>query len=227
MPESPKYLFGNDQELFVDDLVPLSPGMRLSRSEEEFEALVNSIRELGVKEAIKTRPHPDEELRALGKLEVLEGNRRVKACLHLGLPTIRGDVEDLDDEGAYILAFNLNLNRENLTGLTIANWLNFIQLKFAYSQTKLAQMCGRSQSWVSRQLKMMDFVPRAKPDQTGFTYEAEPEVLSISEKQARVLRTVPEGVREAAMLEATITGELPSAAELERRSRAEFTPEQV
>ena len=227
MAESPKYRFGNDQQLLVDDLVPLSPGMRLTRSEDEFEALVNSIREIGVKEAIKTRPHPDDELRSLGKLEVLEGNRRVKACLHLGLPTVRGDVEDLDDEQAYGMAFNLNLNRESLTALAIANWLNFMNLKFAYSQARLAQMCGRSQSWVSRHLKMMQFLPREEGEQTSFTYKAEPEILPTSERQARAFLAAPEEIREAAMLEASETGELPSSAELERRSRAEFTPEQV
>ena len=227
MAESPKYRFGNDQQLLVEDLVPMSPGMRLTRSEDEFEALVNSIREIGVKEAIKTRPHPDDELRSLGKLEVLEGNRRVKACLHLGLPTIRGDVEDLDDEQAYGLAFNLNLNRESLTALAIANWLNFMNLKFAYSQAKLAQMCGRSQSWVSRHLKMMQFLPREETEQTSFSYEARPEILPTSERQARAFRAAPEEIREAAMMEASESGELPSAAELERRSRAEFTPEQV
>lgn len=227
MPEPPKYRIGNDQQLLVDDLVPMSPGMRLTRSEEEFESLVNSIREYGVRDPIKTRPHPDEELRSLGKLEVLEGNRRVKACLHLGLSTIRGDVEDLDDEEAYGMAFSLNLNRENLTALAIANWLNYLQLKFAYSQAKLAQICGHSQSWVSRHLKMLQFMPKARPEQTGFTLEAEPKILPKSERQARAFRTAPEEIREAAMLEASKTGELPSSAELERRSRAEFTPEQV
>lgn len=227
MSESPKYRFGNDQQLLVEDLVPMSPGMRLTRSEDEFEALVNSIREYGVKDPIKTRPHPDDELRSLGKLEVLEGNRRVKACLYLGLPAVRGDVEDLDDEQGYGMAFNLNLNRENLTALAIANWLNFMNLKFMYSQAKLAQMCGRSQSWVSRHLKMMEFIPREEPEQTSFSYKAEPEILPTSERQARAFRTASEEIREAAMMEASITGELPSSSELERRGRAEFTPEQV
>lgn len=227
MPEpSPKYLFGSDQRVTITDVVPMDPLVRLSRDNAEYRALFNDIKMRGQRVPIKTRPHPIQSLRIQGKLEALDGIGRLQVGIELGWHEIRADIEDLTDEEAYELAFTLNINRENLTAISIANWLNFLKLKFQYSGEKLAEISGRSSSWVSRHLSILKTeTPSEMTEQETLDFSAQP--IPTTERQARAFRTSPPDIKIRAMMEATTTGRLPSARELERRAKAEFTPEQV
>jgi len=220
---SPKYLFGSDQKVTITDVIPMEPLVRLSRDNVEYQALFNDIKARGQKVPIKTRPHPIQNLREQGKLEALDGIGRLQVGIELGWYEIRADIEDLTDEEAYELAFVLNINRENLSAVSIANWLNFLKLKFQYSGEKLAEVSGRSPSWVSRHLSILKTEILEKTEQETLDFSTPP----ATERQARAFRTSPQEVKIRAMMEASETGILPSARELERRSRAEFTPEQV
>ena len=224
MPEpSPKYMFGSDQKVTITDVVPMKPLVRLSRSDAEYQALVNDMKLRGQKVPIKTRPHPIHELRVQGKLEALDGVGRLQVAIEFGWHEIRADIEDLTDEEAYELAFTLNINRENLTAMSIANWLNVLKLKFGYSGEKLAEISGRSTSWVSRHLSILKTeLPEIEQETLNFSIP-EPR----TERQARVLRRAPPEIRFEAMIEASKIGALPSARELERKIDAKYTPEQV
>jgi len=229
MFESPKYGFGSDRSVSIHDVIPLEPPIRLTRNEAEYVALYNDIKTNGQKVPIKARPHPDSALRAQGKLEALDGMGRLQALIELGKQEIKADIENLTDEQAYELAFTLNVNRENLSPLSIANWLNFWRIRFGYTQDKLSEKAGRSQSWVSRHLSMLQFSePSSEPTQQIFSQEPTTSVSpEITERQTRVLRRAPEDVRLEVIAEAMHGGTLPSSRELERRLKAEYTPEQV
>jgi len=222
MPESPKYGFGSDRSVSIHDIVPLQPAIRLTRNEADYLALYNDIKINGQRVPIKARPHPDTTLRAQGKLEALDGMGRLQALLELGKQEIKADIEDLTDEQAFETAFTLNINRENLSPLSIANWLNFLRIRLGYTQEKLAEKAGRSQAWVSRHLSML---PQEEPEQQTLMQEAPP--VPPTERQSRVLRRAPEEIRREVMLEATGMGVFPSSRDIERRLKADFTPEQV
>lgn len=223
MPDpSPKYLFGGNQRVLVDDLIPMQTLIRLSRDDEEYIALYQDIEKRGQKVAIKARPHPNPELRAHGKLEVLDGMGRLQVCKELNFYEMRADVEDLTDEEAYEMAFVLNLNRENLNALSIATWLDFMSKRFNLTQSQLGARVARSQQWVSRYMLML---PKRDDSGEPFDFSAAPQPQT--ERQARALRTAPPPIRQRALDISLGTGELPSGREIERMSRAEFTPEQV
>ncbi len=220
---SPKYAFGSDQKISIEDLVPMTPLIRLSRDPIEFDALKNNIKTKGQKIPIKCRPHPDSQLRILGKLELLDGMGRLEILNELGTHEIRGDVEDLTDEEAYEMAFTINVNRENLTDLSIARWLRWMQKKWGYTQTKLGEIAGRGQPWISRHLAMLELIPKATPGQTGFSYEAEPESdKPRTEFQSRILSTLSPELRASVILDG-----MPSGREMQRTASATATVEEV
>jgi len=222
--QSPKYMFGSDQKITIEDLIPMEPLIRLSRDPVEFAALKNNIKAKGQKVPIKCRPHPDEQLRFQGKLELLDGMGRFEVLMELGAHEIRGDIEDLTDEEAYEMAFTLNVNRENLTALSIARWLSWMQKRWGYTQEKLGKIAGRGQPWVSRYLAMLNMVPKAKPGQTGFSYEIEEDAPQPhTEFQSRILTTLPPDVKVSVLLD----GKIPSGREMERMASATGTIEEV
>jgi ParB/RepB/Spo0J family partition protein len=227
MPEhSPKYMFGSNQSVSMDDLVPMEVLVRLSRNEEEFEALKLDLEQNGQKIPVKTRPHPNATLRSHGKLELLDGMGRYLALSDLGRSEIRADVEDLTDEEAYKMAFTLNINRENLNSLSIANWIEFLKRKFNMTNTDICTLTGRKKAWVSRHLAMIQTHEEIKSLQQtlGMDYTAEP---NITERQSRAFRAASEPLKLEFVRQLAYGEEPPSAREMERASTAEYTPEQV
>lgn len=69
----------------------------------------------------------------------------------------------------------------------------------------------------------MLMIPKTEPLQKPFDFSAHPR----TERAARALRTAPEPIRQRVLNIGLETGEIPSGREIERMSRAEFTPEQV
>lgn len=206
----------NVQEVDIDRLVPMLD-LRFHRDEVKDEELLRSIQEWGVRDALLARPHPDPELRAQGKLEVADGRRRLRLGLLANLSTLPVDIRDMEDEEAYSMALVKNLLRSNVSDIGVAHWLHMMQLKFAFSQDQLSLKVGKSPSWVSRMLKLWDesSAPGEKP-------------LLVTERQSRAIRGMSEEQRERIIEQSKLRGEVPySARELERKSKAEYTPEQV
>jgi len=228
MPEhSPKYMFGYNQSVSIQDIVPMEILVRLSRNPEDFHALKTDLRENGQKIPVKTRPHPIKKLRDIGKLELLDGMGRYEALIELGKAEIKADVEDLTDIQAYKMAFTLNINRENLNDLSIANFLDYLKRKFEMNNLDIAEWTGRTPSWVSRHLAMIKTQAQVQEyqEKLGLDYAAAPQ--DLTERAARAFRSAPEPVKLDFARQLAIGGETPSAREIERRSKAEFTPEQV
>jgi len=219
MVSSPKYLFRSNSAVSVKDCIPMQPLFRPRRDSVEYQALYNSMQITGQKIPIKTRPHPDPTLREQGKLEVLDGMGRLEAANELGWTEIQADVEDLNDLDAYEMAFSLNLTRENLSAYAIAAALWFFKNTYNRTQTQLGEKFGRTQPWVSRHMALI------QEDELivgGLDFSQQP----VTEREARALRNAPDHIREQAMQEA-MAGAPPSARDIERRIKAEYTPEQV
>lgn len=78
------------------------------RLDENMEELVESIKENGVLVPTIARPHTD------GRVEMLAGHRRLKACELAGLDKLPVIVKDLDDDTAIILLVDSNIHREDV-----------------------------------------------------------------------------------------------------------------
>lgn len=226
--QSPKYLFGPSQSVSMQDLVPMEILVRLSRTEEEYESLKSDIEQNGQKIPVKARPHPNAQLRSLGKLELLDGMGRYHVFTDLGRAEIKADVEDLTDEQAYKMAFTLNVNRENLNDFSIANWLDYVKRKFGYNNLEIAEWTGRTPSWVSRHLSIIKTQEdlRGYQEKVGFNPATAP-APDMTERQARAFRRAPEPVKLNFARQLAVGEEPLSAREMERATNAEFTPEQV
>lgn len=76
--------------------------------DEDMMNLVESIRENGVLTPVTVRELPG------GKLEMISGHRRKRACELLGLHTIRGEVVKMDRDNAIIMMCDSNLQRTTI-----------------------------------------------------------------------------------------------------------------
>jgi len=168
-------------------LIPFFPPMRLTRDEDEDRDFQESLREYGIRQPLLVRPHPTQE----GKFEVVDGNRRLAHGQVVGLEDAPCEVREMSDEEAFTVALILNVQRSNVPSAGIGNWLQLMQMKFGYSQEKLAEKVGKSQTWVSRHLGLVQ--SRTEETTTG---EIVPHgIILESERQARALRSAPEDLR--------------------------------
>ena len=78
------------------------------KDDEDMMNLVESIRENGVLTPVTVRELPG------GKLEMISGHRRKRACELLGLHTIRGEVVKMDRDNAIIMMCDSNLQRTTI-----------------------------------------------------------------------------------------------------------------
>jgi len=208
-------------------LIPFFPPMRLTRDADEDRDFQESLREHGIRRPLLVRPHPIHE----GKFEVVDGNRRLAHGQVVGLEDASCEVREMSDEEAFTVALVLNVQRSNVPSIGIGNWLQLMQMKFGYSQEKLAEKVGKSQSWVSRHLKLV----KSEIEETN-SYEKRGDIpgeimsrgiIFESERQMRALRSAPEDVRRSILEGASETGELPSGREIERRATAEMSAGEV
>lgn len=201
----------------ADRLIPMED-VRFVKDAMKDEELLSSIQEWGVRETLLARPHPDPELKQQGKLQVVDGRRRLRIGKIAGLTEFPVEVREMEDEEAYTMALVKNLQRADVADTAVANWLNLMQMKFVLTQEQLAKKVGKSQGWVSRMLSLWK--------QATSTSEKKP--LQMTERQSRALKGMSEETRSRILEESKIMGEVPySGRDLERKSKAEFTAEQV
>ena len=92
------------------DQIIIPPRRRQTFSESQMEELTNSIRDVGLIEPIVLEKIVD------GSYKLLVGERRIRACLRLGLEEIEYVyLEDLDDWERKRIELDENLHREKLT----------------------------------------------------------------------------------------------------------------
>lgn len=94
------------------DLVDPSPFQpRKYFDQDKADSLASSVKEHGVQQAVKVRPHPTEA----GRYQLAYGECRLRACKKLGLATIPAVVEQLSDQQMLEIGLEENLKRQSLT----------------------------------------------------------------------------------------------------------------
>lgn len=97
----------NIVDLKMDDLIDFSDHPFKVMEDEEMNELVESILERGVLEPIIVRP-------LNGKFEIIAGHRRKTACIIAGLEEIPAIISELNDNEAAVMVVDSNLHREHL-----------------------------------------------------------------------------------------------------------------
>lgn len=153
------------QRIPVDDIRPDGRQPRTYFKQAALKALAASIKKAGQRTPI--------EVRRLSKgsgarFEIIDGERRWRACKLAGITTIRACVEDteLTHGQQHYLSLVSNFLREGHTHLEISNALHYqVQLREDNGESRgqvvvdLAENLGKSSSWVYTYLALQQLTP--------------------------------------------------------------------
>lgn len=139
------------------DLIDPSPTQpRQAFDDDGLRELAASIQQHGVLQPIIVRPRD-------GRLEVVAGERRVRASRLAGLPTIPAQVRDLDDRAVRKVQIVENLQRENVHPLDEADAFQaLLDDDPACTPEVIAVMVGKSRPYVYRCLTYRRLIPEAR-----------------------------------------------------------------
>lgn len=128
-------------------------------------ALAKSIQTIGQRTPIEVRRLPDGSTE---RYEIIDGERRLRACRMAGVPTIRICIEasDLDHQQQHFLSVVSNFHREGHTHIEISNALAYqvATRKQDGAQAgeiieELAGSLGKSTPWVYQYLQLQKLIP--------------------------------------------------------------------
>ncbi len=151
--------------LSLAEIVPNKYQPRKNFDEENLNDLVNSIKELGVIQPIIVRRSNTNN----SKYEIIAGERRWLAAQKAGLHEIPVVVTDADDLKSLEFAIVENVQRHDLNPLEEAQGYKRLIDEFAYDQDKVSKFIGKSRSYISNSLRLLnlpkevlDFVEQKK-----------------------------------------------------------------
>ena len=151
--------------LSLGEIVPNKYQPRKNFDEENLNDLVNSIKERGVIQPIIVRKSNTDN----SKYEIIAGERRWLAAQKAGLHDIPVVVTDADDLKSLEFAIVENVQRHDLNPLEEAQGYKRLIDEFAYDQDKVSKFIGKSRSYISNSLRLLnlpkevlDFVEQKK-----------------------------------------------------------------
>lgn len=131
------------------DTIEVKEQIRKTFDANAMKELVLSIKENGVKIPILL----SEEK---GKLSLVAGERRLKACVELGMKTIPAIIQPMNSAEIITTQFIENVDRHNLTPIEIAKSLKeMINQKVVKNQKELATRLGKTQAWVTIRMNIL------------------------------------------------------------------------
>jgi len=86
--------------------------------------------------------------------ELIAGHRRVQAAKEIGWADIEGNVVNVSDSEALVLALKTNLMRNDMSEREQGRVLYQITQEYTISQTELAKRIGKPQAWVSGRIRL-------------------------------------------------------------------------
>jgi len=151
--------------LRLAEIVPNKYQPRKNFDQENLNDLVNSIKERGVIQPIIVRKSNMDN----SKYEIIAGERRWLAAQKAGLNEIPVVVTDADDLKSLEFAIVENVQRHDLNPLEEAQGYKRLIDEFAYDQDKVSKFIGKSRSYISNSLRLLnlpkevlDFVEQKK-----------------------------------------------------------------
>ncbi|TQO20007.1 chromosome segregation DNA-binding protein [Rhodoglobus vestalii] len=136
------------------DIAPNARQPRTEFREEELSELIVSIREIGVLQPIVVRPLVGAT-EGEPQYELVMGERRLRASMHLGLATIPAVIKSTADEDMLRDALLENLHRANLNPLEEASAYQQLLADFGITQEQLAERIGRSRPQITNTMRLL------------------------------------------------------------------------
>jgi len=138
--------------LNLSEIIPNKYQPRKNFDEENLNDLVNSIKERGIIQPIIVRKSNSEN----SKYEIIAGERRWLAAQKAGLHEIPVVVIDADDLKSLEFAIVENVQRHDLNPLEEAQGYKRLIDEFSYDQDKVAKFIGKSRSYISNSLRLLN-----------------------------------------------------------------------
>ncbi|MFB9367325.1 ParB/RepB/Spo0J family partition protein [Kitasatospora sp. NPDC001664] len=140
-------------ELPLDSITPNPRQPREVFDEDKLAELVASIKEVGLLQPVVVRQT------AVGRFELIMGERRWRASREAGLDVIPAIVRATDDDKLLLDALLENLHRAELNPLEEAAAYDQLLRDFSCTHDELADRIGRSRSHVSNTLRLLKLSP--------------------------------------------------------------------
>lgn len=118
--------------------------------EQALRELASSIQHDGVLQPLIVRP--DES----GGFELVAGERRLRACLQLGLREVPAVIQSIDSDRLLRLALIENIQREDLNPIEVALAYRELQKTHEWTQEQLAERLGKKRSSIANTLRFLD-----------------------------------------------------------------------
>ena len=112
--------------------------------------LADSIRANGVIQPVTCRRRAD------GKLELICGERRLRAAVIAGMKKVPVVVKDVDDATAATMAVTENSQREDLNPIDEAEGYRLLQDNFSLTQADIAERVGKSRPAIANATRLLE-----------------------------------------------------------------------
>lgn len=172
----------------IEEIAPGSLQPRRSMNDSRLNELAASIKTHGVLLPILLR-------RERGRLEVVAGERRLRAARMAGLDVVPALVKELSSGQALEVALVENLQREDLNPIEQAEAYLRLQDEFGVTQEEVARRVGRDRSSVANALRLLKLPNQIQADLVEGT---------LSEGHARALLGLERGADQAIAREEAI-----------------------
>lgn len=138
-----------ETDLDITTVHPSADNHRKTFNDASLQELAESIREVGVLQAIAVRPH------TAGGYEIIYGERRYRASLLAGAKTIKATIyNNITDDEAEDMSLSENLQREEVRPTEEAKAFKRLFEKGRYDMYSLVSRFGRSEKYIYTRLKL-------------------------------------------------------------------------
>lgn len=145
------------QEIDIDKIKPGHYQPRTKFNEKALEELAQSVAEKGILQPLLLRQTEE------GDYEIIAGERRWRASRIAGLKTVPALVKAFTPQESLEIGLVENLQREDLNDIEEAEGFQRLMDEFSYSQNKVAEIVGKSRSYVANNLRLNQ-LPEAVKD---------------------------------------------------------------
>ena len=142
-------------ELSIHEISPNKDQPRKSFDQQTIEGLAKSIEEYGIIQPIIVRKKEFY-------YEIIAGERRWRAAKYIGLSKIPAIIKVIDDFEVSQIALVENIQRENLNPIEEAVAFKDILDEYGLTQEKIAQLLGKSRSYVANTIRLLNLDERVK-----------------------------------------------------------------
>jgi ParB family transcriptional regulator, chromosome partitioning protein len=188
------------RELPTDAIAPNPHQPRTVIDQDSIEELADSIKKVGVLQAIIVRPYSDG-------YQIIAGERRWRAARAAGLEKVPVRVMASSETESLELALIENLQRQDLNSMEEARGYKRLLSEYQMTQAELAEKVSKSRSAITNTLRLLDLPDEVQDMLSGdkLTAGHARAILSVSEEDRRIRlaeKIVAEGlsVREAEAL---------------------------